>query len=259
MPEEERSIPFKDEARKASQKALSSSAPREARITFQMHYGTTRDALSEGKTVSAIDEIGGTLLHTTGVHLQKINAEDDMVDCQKGCFYCCFLNVDMSIPEVIHLCLWLNGTKTQDELDAILDKARAKYNTTREMTKSERIQHSEACPLLSPIQKSRFHDGRAVCTAYKARPLACRWENSYEVDGCREDHENPSLDNTIMRNQYTSMLGQTALKGMREGLRDEGLATGTISLEHGLCVTLQDPLDAAERWLEGEDVFGLSD
>lgn len=94
--------------------------------------------------------------------------------CQKGCSFCCRLNVSLTRAERLLLLEHLKASRTCDQLAEIGRRARAHQVALRNILPGTPPPGRPACPLLE--------DG--ACSVYETRPLHCRGANSRDARQC---------------------------------------------------------------------------
>jgi hypothetical protein len=95
------------------------------------------------------------------------------------------------------------------------------------------------------------------CSAYEARPLACRGCNAADPEACEASLSDGEVTNVVYAPQ--SALYRYAGRGLERAAATLGVAEGLMELHAALAVALSTP-DATARWLGGEAIFrGLLD
>jgi Putative zinc- or iron-chelating domain len=165
------------------------------------------------------------------------------VQCRSGCSYCCHFNVEATVLEVLRMAAEQAAGTNPDRRAAIAETAPRLAGIDREARRRTGI----PCPLLV--------DG--ACSAYAARPLACRSLLSLDAAACAADFSQgreggerravPSLS-------LLMLLGMAILSGQVAALNDFRLASHMVELTAALALLDREPA-AVERWLAGEDVF----
>jgi Fe-S-cluster containining protein len=112
-----------------------------------------------------------------------------------------------------------------EQMEKVRKKAVEKHRSTSGMSPEERLLHKEPCPLLA--------DG--VCSAYEARPVACRIYLSMDVGSCEDEFSNPA-DTTAFPKLFSLPLqaGRKLNEGFAAGLRESGYETAEYTMEKGL-------------------------
>lgn len=164
------------------------------------------------------------------------------VACKRGCFYCCHVLVDVSIPELARLVTHAQQNMTPGELDDLRGRsveAAAKTRGTDPISYPFR----QPCAFLS--------DGE--CSAYEARPLACRNEHSLDVDGCRYVYET-GKDAPANDDHQARATGAAMCLALELAMVEAGVPPTAYELQQALAIALTVP-NAFERWAVGDDVF----
>jgi hypothetical protein len=111
-------------------------------------------------------------------HFRELGAP---IACKAGCSYCCSWRVEVVPHEAIALFRYLKSQIPSEQAEAITEKVLANANKIASM--------SEQAHKATNIQCAFLVNGQ--CSAYNARPMACAWHHSLDVDECRRDFENP--------------------------------------------------------------------
>jgi Fe-S-cluster containining protein len=112
-----------------------------------------------------------------------------------------------------------------EQMEKVRKQALKKHRATAVMSPEEKLLHREPCPLLA--------DG--VCSAYEARPVACRIYLSMDVGSCRDEFTNPA-DRSVFPKLFRLPLhaGRKLNEGFAAGLQAAGLETLEYPMEEGL-------------------------
>lgn len=161
------------------------------------------------------------------------------IACRKGCAFCCYVQVEATVVEVI-------GVAAVVEKDAAL--VRSVLETAPRVAGLDALGRARArvpCPLL--------RDG--ACSIYADRPRSCRALTSYDARRCEDDLNQPDVPREPTRTfTWPRVLASAATEGIRGACRDLGLQDCTVELTEGVAAVLRDPAIVA-RWLAGEAVF----
>ena len=162
--------------------------------------------------------------------------------CVAGCSHCCHMEVSASYPEIAHLAEFIEQTFTSAAREAFDRRLDAQCVTLHGKTPFERLTSSTACALLV--------DGQ--CSAYEARPLACRGWNSADVAPCLVALEMPGAVPSVPVHRMIRDTSSALAAGVRDGARDAGLDDAPLDLPHALRATLRGGSAVTTRWLAGE-------
>ncbi len=167
------------------------------------------------------------------------------VACRAGCSFCCYLKVETRAHDVFALAAWIDEHFPPAERIALLERLRAHVARLDGLTIEQQISINFPCPLL--------RDG--CCSAYAARPAACRVAHSTDVKPCEyafqhsEDLDAPSGADEDVR------LGMhVANDGVAWAFREAGYDEDLYHLSAALAEALTDP-EAQPRWLARRAAF----
>ncbi len=170
----------------------------------------------------SVDGLIGSLLTLAGQQGVK-------VDCRKGCSWCCHQPVFANTYELRYLARHIRDSFTKEEQLQIFLRSEEKNSTAEEMSEKQVLSYKRPCPLLK--------DG--ACTAYQARPLACRIYLSMNVDTCIQFYQHPGSDES-----YPALLdfplraGRMMNEGFFAALKEHGYTPKEYRLEEGLVAFL---------------------
>jgi hypothetical protein len=167
---------------------------------------------------------------------------DRPIACHEGCAWCCNVRVEVSVPELALLVDFLRRTRGPEELSRLAARVTALAADPRVKSKDQKPQARIACALLE--------SGR--CSAYDARPLACRGCTSYDASSCERSLDDPDEAGAFYYPQLETFMSLSL--GLLRGLFQRKLGTEVLELTSGLSIALGDP-GAIERWIAGEPVF----
>lgn len=103
--------------------------------------------------------------------------------CRPGCAMCCHYRVVISPVEAFTLAEHIRGLKDAAARDAVLQRLRANKAAIDKLSIEQHIATNVRCAFLGDDDR---------CTAYEARPGACRKHHSADVRPCRETFDDPS-------------------------------------------------------------------
>jgi len=152
-------------------------------------------------------------------------------DCKKGCGYCCHQPVFANSYEIEYLGNYIKENFTKSQQQEILKRAKEKTNKTAHLNKKELQNFKFPCPLLQ----------NDSCTAYPARPLACRIYLSTQLSSCIHFFKDPKDEK-----KYPQLLdfplraGRMMNQGLYEALKENGISSHEYKLEEGLAGYLEN-------------------
>lgn len=206
-----------------------------------------KKALRRGYTIETLAEIFANAISLAGgilAAVRTVKGPPKQKACRAGCSYCCHLQVEVSVPEILGLVAHVTANFSKTELEALKARVRATERRVRGLNSYERLFARVLCPLLL--------DGK--CSVYPARPLVCRGYNAYNWVICAQDLKYSRSWKLIPHDEAEKNTYSNVLDGLLAGLKEEGLPSESLELIAALRIALDHP-DAGERWLAGEAVF----
>jgi hypothetical protein len=156
--------------------------------------------------------------------------------------------VGVTAPEALTVANYLRTHLSHKEQKQVLETATANVQKLAAMRRGELAYQPLQCPL-------EGHD--RVCCAYEVRPLDCRPLHAISVARSMHHAHQPQETGSAPwehgRHEFT--VEQGVQDGVMRALENAGLEAQEYELNDALVVALGEP-DAAERWAEGERVFG---
>ena len=147
------------------------------------------------------------------------------VDCKKGCAWCCHQAVFANSYEVHYLGAYIRKNFKPLVQEDILQQAINKNEQIGELTDEEVLKFKSPCPLLK--------DG--ACSAYHARPMACRIYLSMNISSCVEFYKNPeNEENYPALFDFPLSAGRMMNEGFIEALKESEIFITEFRLEEGL-------------------------
>lgn len=147
------------------------------------------------------------------------------VHCAKGCAWCCYQPVYAITNEVLFLHDFVSLYFDKERKAEIYQKAEVKNNLLKGLPKEELQNSKYPCPLLS--------DG--ACSAYEARPMACRIYLSMNVGSCKNFYSDPSNPSSIPElMEFPLKAGRMMNEGFKAALKQSGRISEEFRIEEGL-------------------------
>ncbi|WP_439183269.1 YkgJ family cysteine cluster protein [Carboxylicivirga taeanensis] len=158
------------------------------------------------------------------------------VDCKKGCSWCCYQPVFGVAHEFHYLWKFIELNMDAAEQKAILQRAFDNYQKRGRLSQEELEKSKLPCPLLK----------NGSCSAYPARPMACRIYLSMSEESCKKYHDTPEdKDNYPALLEFPLRAGQMMNEGFSEGLKGAQLKNNEYLFEEGLLIAHNngEPID----------------
>lgn len=166
---------------------------------------------------SAIDEL-------IEAFLQRAAAENQPVSCKNGCAWCCHQEVFAITHEFLYLNEYVQKHLSEEEKEAVLDRAREKVKLTMNKSVEEQLKIRSACPFLES----------GSCMVYEARPMACRIYLSASESSCRKEHDHPSDKRSFPGLfDFPLQAGRMMNEGFVAWLKQAGLQVSELPIEQG--------------------------
>jgi Fe-S-cluster containining protein len=168
--------------------------------------------LSISEMYSAIEELIDSLSNLA-------DKQDQPIQCKKGCDFCCHQPVYALDYEMQFLNTFIRVNFTETEKLDIKKRARKNQEKLLIMNKSQVLNSKLPCPLLIV----------GSCSAYEARPMACRIYLSTDVNSCQIFYKEPEN-----KSNFPALLDFPMRAGrmMNEGFKSALKTSGAISKEY---------------------------
>jgi len=208
---------------------------------FDEHPGAAELA----QVVSQVHEFAGEMARTLTERVDEVRRLP--LACEAGCSYCCRgTPVLASAPEVLALADHLRRTRTAPELEALTERVAATFARVKDLDIDGRAAEKSPCPLLD--------EATGACTAYEARPIACRAYNSCDKARCADAFEGSLASPVLPSNPILFRATHATGFGLMVASHLRGRDVGPYELVNALHTALADP-SLAEAWHEGKAVF----
>ncbi len=164
--------------------------------------------------------------------------------CRPGCFFCCWLPIDVLAHEALAIATRLRETLDPPMLAQTIQRVGEAEQKVSDMSSEDCIRAKVPCPLLE--LKS------GTCQVYDVRPHACRQYASFEREACESALGDP--DAAVPTDFLSQTVHSRVMMGVAVAFHELGLDHHTLDLASALHIALTEP-EAARRWLAGEDLF----
>ena len=198
-------------------------------------------AIRKNGSETDLDALFGGIIECTSAITESARQKDPPVKtlaCDAGCSHCCHqYDVGVTPFEILRIAGFIQETYSQAEREALLDRVAA-----AEMRKSQHPIEDWGfakfpCPLLADDK----------CSVYEIRPLICRAMNSYSMERCQANRENPRDDSSVPMYGHQYEIAGFARAGVQRGLAVMGLQNDLLELVPALNIALTTP-GAYLRW-----------
>lgn len=176
------------------------------------------------------------LIEALSAEAQRHNVK---IDCKKGCNWCCNQAIFGVAHEFYYLWQFIKLNMSEEERKAILQRAFDNYQKRGRLSQNELEKSKLPCPLLK--------DGS--CSAYAARPMACRIYLSMSEASCKKYYEQPdNKENYPALLEFPLRAGQMMNEGFTEGIGKAQLVNNEYLMEEGLLIAHNngEPIDENE-------------
>jgi len=184
--------------------------------------GMTKETLLEAIRVmyNSIDELINSLLGLA--KRQGVN-----IDCKKGCEWCCHQAIFANSHEVHFLADYMAAHFSADQMKTVLQRAKDKNGKVEHLSMEELLNFKSPCPLLK--------DGQ--CSAYEARPMACRIYLSRNLSSCIDFFKHPENKNNFPALlDFPLRAGRMMNEGFNAALKSQNLNSTEYRIEQGMII-----------------------
>ncbi len=165
------------------------------------------------------------------------------IACKKGCYFCCHVHVQATIPDAILVASAIRAGTVDDFSPAIHETAARIAG----LDADQRYRQAIPCPMLKA----------GACGIYAVRPTACRAYLATDARQCEASLGQARAGGTpaaVESLAYPQQISAAINGGVLEGSGDAGLQNCAVELTEAVDLILREP-SVVERWLTGENVF----
>lgn len=153
---------------------------------------------------------------------QLARQQQQAIACKRGCHWCCHQPVFALDYELELLAAFIEANFSEQEKNEIKQKAREKQTVLANKTGDDLLNSKHPCPLLK--------DG--ACSAYLARPMACRIYLSTDVETCLHFYNKPDDPSRYPALVELPMrLGRMLNEGFKSALKTNGKVAKEFRIE----------------------------
>ncbi len=205
------------------------------RIFYSDGYKLAQSAIEVGLSnetlFSAIESLYAAIDGLNDSIIALAERQNIKVACFKGCHWCCHQAVFANSYELHFLSEKIKKDFNSEDLAGLIAKTDAKHLITSKLSDGDILRYKAPCPLLK--------DG--ACSAYAARPMACRIYLSTKLETCLEFYHHPENEtNFPALIDLPLRAGQMMNEGFSVALKEFGIETAEFRLEEGLRITLKN-------------------
>lgn len=162
--------------------------------------------------------------------------------CRRGCAWCCYSGVRVSIAEAVSVAVYILTKKTAAAQEEIRNRLEDYVAEASVKTAEGRLTFRKPCPFLV----------RDECTVYPVRPLICAGYLSPTPDACERVAKDPD-ETTLYVQGATEEAGFLSLV-LAEMFRAFDAEAEPVDLAGAVKIILDDPT-SFDRWHSGNKVF----
>lgn len=179
------------------------------------------------------------------VFTQAVAASGKSIACKRGCFYCCYLKVDVKAQEAFVIADYVRAAFSAERIEEVKMHARSNWVKIKSMDSAQHSAANLPCPLLK--------DG--ACSVYPVRPMTCRQFHAHDVRTCEESYRNPEdLSSPDSQIPQVKMTLAGALVGVSAAFAHAGYDAAAYDLNPAILAALENP-KSERRWTKGKRAF----
>jgi Fe-S-cluster containining protein len=218
-------------------------------------YQTTRNLLGNDKSKSTLIKIAEQAAKFAEELIEAVKKIDQpRLACHEGCAWCCYMEVGVTVPEVVRILDYLEQNFSREELNKLKATVINQDEQTRQLNKLQRLQARLPCIFLQDKK----------CTIYPVRPLSCIGWNSMDEATCKQYVKNPEKKQGRLRQSAKAYQSQRVISiaadmGLGKALHAENLDSHLMRLTGAMRLLLQNgeisEEDIISKWSNGLDAF----
>ncbi len=193
---------------------------------YKIGMQTTDNPESSELLFSAIKEMYSQIDELIDSLSVLANDQKNSIQCKKGCHYCCHQPVFALNYELDYLRHFIQNNFSDEKQQEIRNKAFEKVKKLHELKGDNLLNSKHPCPLLE--------DG--ACSAYSARPVACRIYLSTHLKSCLNFYNKPAEKTSIPALlDFPMRAGRMMNEGFKSALKTGGYKAEEYRIEEKLC------------------------
>lgn len=218
----------------------------EKQLTSVLKSENGRGAIAVAENIHTRTEQINNSTFSKLVELRQAGRDLPEIACQRGCNYCCHLEVGCFAPESIRIADHLRKTRDPKQLAALVAKMRRHVKRKSTMTLAQRESTNVGpCPFLGATGE---------CTIYPVRPTCCRTYHTFSLKDCVRAHSNPERKFRVLMVNEPFDTRDAMFEALEKSCEKLDLPSEQLELIRSVLVALKVP-NAAALWRQGTDVF----
>jgi len=218
-------------------------------VFFQDGYKLAKEHLSGNFRKEELFDVLRTLHQSIDLLIDSLLAmarkQGIHVACSKGCEWCCHQAVFANSYEIHYLSEFIKSRFSVEETQLFYDLARRKDEDVKKLSEQKLLQYKSPCPLLV----------NGACSAYEARPMACRIYLSTNLKSCLEYFSHPeNEDNYPALLDFPLNAGKMMNEGLMAALLEKEIQTAEFRLEEGLTINLHPNFSSPDNFSEADSI-----
>lgn len=172
-------------------------------------------------------------------------AQQQEIDCRKGCAKCCNIRVMVFPHEVVAMYFYIKTQLPKAQQLAIEGKLHQTAAEIASMTEQQHFTTNVPCPMLD----------NDSCSVYPARSLACAGYHSTDIKQCVQSYQHPTdLSGYIPQLQNIQQM-QRQLNGIsHQVLQQNKAASDKVEMIGALAAVFKQP-SLINKWKRGRTMF----
>jgi Fe-S-cluster containining protein len=196
---------------------------------YRLGMRASNSAADKNLLLSSVHEMYAAVDEFIDSLLEFARANNQNVDCKRGCSWCCYQPVFALDYEIEALNDFINREFDSQTRTEIHKKATSKQHKLHNLKGETLLNSKFPCPLLK----------EGYCLAYKARPMACRIYLSSSLETCLKFFNEPEdKENYPALLQFPMRMGRLMNEGFKSALKSRGIILNEFRIEEGI---LQKP------------------
>jgi Fe-S-cluster containining protein len=201
---------------------------------LEQQKAATIHALRASRRNAAVLRLAEQVQHGMSMAIDVLPSKPQHA-CAPGCYFCCYLPVDVLAPEAFRIAAHLQQRGSPEELAAL---------AYRLGTHGQHDFGTRPCVFLA----------NGHCSIYEVRPMVCRGYNSLSKERCEAYYHDASVDLRETKDRVAGRLAEAMEEGVIAGLEALGLDAQWYELPSAVLRALETS-DGPARWARGEAVF----